>query len=155
MSNQTLPLAVLGGGALIGLGLYFGLRERPPPADATSAKALPAANTAPAPPEPSELHQRSKEAVQLALKSELDRRHAALVDHCWKPLAAKDPDPASAKLSWNGTIGASGKPVAYGVSEHRDAYRAGLAECVQKDLLSLQVPPPGSSVQVSVDIQLP
>jgi hypothetical protein len=158
MSNQSIAYAILGGGALIGLGLYMGLRSRSPAPDAPviTPAATVAAGAAPEQAVPaSSIPRPSAASTRDAVASAIDKRRKALVDTCWRPLAAKAEEPSSVKLTWSGTIGPDGKSAAYGISEHREGLRPGLAECVQHELLTLEVPAPEKSTEISVEFELP
>jgi hypothetical protein len=63
--------------------------------------------------------------------------------------------PKSVKLTWNGTIGPSGKPTAFGISEHSEAFRVGVSGCVTAELTNLAIAPPSQPVEVTVDFELP
>jgi hypothetical protein len=145
VKNPEIVLAILGAGALIGAGLFLGLRSReagPPPASAPPARA-----GAPAP--------AAGPDARAALRDELERRRPALVRACWEPAAAKNPEPRSSEQIWNGTIGPEGTPVAFSVMEVRGASRPEVVACLQDQLASLRLPPRPDSVFVELRFSLP
>lgn len=162
MENQNVVFAILGGSVIIAAGLYFGLRDRgaapatpAPPAVPTLAPAPAPAAPAPPPTTLGHVTPAQTDAVRKAVAAALETKRADLKKKCWDPLAAKDPKPEMARLSWNGTIGNAGKPTAWGLSENREAFREGLSQCVNKELGDLEVAPPASPTEVTVEFELP
>lgn len=149
--NLAMPIAVVVGSAIIGVSLFFGLREglRPPAAPAAATPAAPA--TPPPPAKPSEPPaDRAFRQAQAAL----DQLRPGLVKACWTPPAAGEP--ASILLTYDITFSATGQMITLGISEQREAYRAGVADCVRKQPLPvLPVDPPGENVRVVLGLRMP
>lgn len=172
MRNTELVVAIVAGSVIISAGLYFGLQGRgapepsppsssPPTATGTVA-AFSAGSSVTPPPVPGmppaalpgaspELSARVQKAVAAAIE---DERRTNL-KKCWES-ARTEGGPPKVKLTWNGTIGTDGKPAAYGISEHRDAFQPGVSECASKALqgIILSEPPP-QPVPASVEFELP
>lgn len=162
------PVAIIVAGALIGVGLFFGLRGRPEaasapasaPATSTGSVALgpgPIATalenappvpggpvTAPATPASTV----DMKTVNAQLKTALDQHKKKMVDDCLAPSLAKKPTPASVNLTFNVSFDATGKQVGRGISEDRETSRPDVTQCVQTKLPALSIPAPGASVYV-------
>ena len=163
------PTAVLLAGAMIAAGLFFGLRGRdstPPPASSGSSvdsaspapgpvgapvTAQPARETAPAAPAATV----DRSAVTAAAAKDLDRHRAAIVDKCVKPALAQRPEPSRVNYVFNVTFDAQGKQIARGMLEERQGGRPEITQCMNDALPSLEIPPPGNSVQVDLPWTLP
>jgi hypothetical protein len=160
------PIAIVAAGALIGLGLFFGLRSQPE-APALSSTALGAAPTAsadvplplgpgPAPTVTAAPTQTAatatsvadRKAVAAQLKAALDQHKKMIVEQCVAPSLAKKPTPDHVNLTFNFSVDASGKQSARGVSEDRETSRSDVTQCVQAKLPALSIPPPGVIVFV-------
>jgi len=167
--NLALPVAIVAGSAIIGISIYFGLRDglRPPPpastmppaasappvaapADAKASKARPMTlvrpPATPAEPVPDRVHRQAQAA--------LDALQPALSKACWTPPAAGEPE--SIRLPYDVTFAADGSIIAFAISEERQAYRTSVADCVRKQgRPALPVDPPGQSVRVALALRLP
>lgn len=170
MRNPEIVGAIVVGSIIIGAGLFFGLRrsEAPGPAAPQPLASTPSAPLETAPPPssvqpppalanpvkpstPPELAAKAQKSVAAAIQA---ARPGALAK-CWKE-SPGDSGAAKVKLTWNGTIGPSGTPTAYGISEHRDGFRPGLADCASKALANLSIADaPPQPVEVTVDFELP
>jgi hypothetical protein len=159
------PIAIVAAGALIGLGLFLGLRSQPEAtvvagastgAAPTSANAplplgpgpaptLTAGPTQPAAAAPSAV---DRKAVAAQLKAALDQHKKMIVEQCVAPSMAKKPTPDHVNLTFNFSVDASGKQSARGVSEDRETSRSDVTQCVQAKLPALSIPPPGAIVFV-------
>ncbi len=170
----SLPVAVVIAGLLIGVGLFFGLRDRPaPPApampSAASGSSQPATTTPQLPPAPT-----SASAVQVAVSSSVEpvaaapaaaRRVAAtasleaqrktIVEQCVKPVLAKTPSLTSVKLTFNVTFAADGTQIGRGVSEDRRASSPEITACVQQKLKPLVTTPSNESLATDIEWTLP
>lgn len=168
MASQSVistPVAIVAAGALIGLGLFFGLRARPDAAGAppTSlpAMSLPApvvlgpgpvaapsittpTVSQPAPP----TSVVDTKTVAAGLKAALDQHKKMIVDECVTPALAKKPTPAKVNLTFNFSLDANGKQLARGISEDRETSRPEVTQCVQTKLPALSIAAPGSNVFV-------
>ena len=148
MKNPEIVLAILGAGALIGGGLFLGLRGRAPGAPAGGAPVVGGAPAAVAP-------AAAGYDARAALGAELERRRPALVRACWEPAAARNPEPRSSEQIWNGTIGPEGTPIVFSVMEMRGLSRPDVTACLQDQLASLRLPPRPDSVFVELRFSLP
>jgi len=169
-SILTTPVAILAAGALIGLGLFFGLRrEADGPAPSVPATLVPSASTTPSLPlGPGPIQTATsqtatsqplaptatattavdKKAIAAELKTALDQHKKMIVEQCVAPSLAKKPTPDHVNLSFNISVDANGKQVARGVSEDRETSRADVTQCVQSRLPALSIAPPGAAVFV-------
>ena len=152
-----LPLSIVCAGALIGAGLYLGLRRAPAPSSppvATSAYA-------PEPPEagapvvlaPPTAALRAKVAADVL--AALDQDRARLVRTCWEPSFKKDPKPARLTLALRFEFNPKGARVVSGVAEADAPSRADVSECLRAQDLVPSVPAPGTIVAVEVRWSLP
>jgi hypothetical protein len=171
MQNKEIVFSVLGAGAMIAVGLYLGLRQRPsePPGTVASGAAPGASITAPiATPQPpangspvpvptlGDVPKAEQARVETAVRAAIEKAKPGVVEKCWKPSFAKTKDPASIKLHWNGTIGIAGEPTSFGFSEDRKASRPDVAQCVRDTSIEVKVtPPPAAPVLVDVPFDLP
>src|SRR5262245_5256677 len=105
--DRMLPAAILGAGALIGAGLFFGLRQSRPavPAAGSFLPDRPEAGATIQVPEPS-AELRARVAGQVLEALEKDR--ARLVQTCWSPSAAKSGDPARETFRFRFAFNAQG-----------------------------------------------
>lgn len=157
--SHALPAAILAGSTIIGISLYFGVREglRPAPV-ATAAAVAPPAPTAPseAPPKQRFTLQREPvgDRVYRQAQAALDVQRPQLVKTCWTPPAKGEPTAIS--LTYDVTFGADGAIIMLGISDAREAYRISVADCVRKQPLPrLPVDPPGENVRVVLELRLP
>ncbi len=167
-STQT---SILIAGALVGAGLFFGLRSsQPAPVQPPPAVPPPVA-TSPAPPgsvSPTPAPQPTSEAaapapsssakpevVRADAKKALDAQRATLVKACFEPSLAKKKDPPKMKLGLNFTFDAQGKQITRGISEDRETARADVLACLSEKLEPITVPPPGANTYVEIPWELP
>jgi hypothetical protein len=180
--NLSIPISILLGCALIGAGLFFGLRERPVAAPPTPAAAeateepdapprpAPSAPSAPAAPPatqaalpipagfalgPPAAPKAIQEAATKDATAALEALRKKLVKACWAPAVAKEPTPARSKYLYQMTFDPSGKEIARGISETRDESRPDVARCLREQPMGLTIPPPGAVVAVDVTLHLP
>lgn len=178
------PTAILIAGAMIAVGLFFGLR-RPEPAvmpnntagsgavetarpGTTSSNAQQSRVTAGAatqdqrpqrgaegaPGEPPRSAQTAGENLALATAA-LEKHRAMMVAKCVSPAMAKQPTPPQVKLTFNLTFDAQGKQLMRGIAEDRATSRAEVTQCVTDQLPALEIPPTGANVYVEVPWTLP
>jgi len=155
---KTSTAIVLGlglAGALIGTGLYLGLRHRSPEQPAPSARpAAPAgAATAAAPPASRRPAATAKDVARQAADA-LEPHRRALVQACW-PEKGEGQRAGQARYVWNFTFNAEGRQVTRGLAEDRSNPHLGTASCLTQKLPPIEVPPPGRTVYVEVPFQLP
>jgi hypothetical protein len=167
MRNPEIVAAILAGSALIALGLYFGLRGQERTPVNAPASSLPVVSPAAATPSPSTPPLAAPPATPagpsraevLGTEARVEKAVAAarpkLKTECWDPSAKKNPAPASVKLTFNVSIGPRGKPISWGVSEHREATRSDIIDCVTRELGKIEVAPPSQPVVLDVDFELP
>lgn len=172
LSTQT---AIVLAGALIAAGLFFGLRGRdsaspPAPASPAASSALtvappataqisPPADSAPPGAEPPALQGQAspagQKAANTAAQKALDAYRAEIIEKCLKPSVAKNPNPPQVKYSFDLVFDATGKQIARGLIEHREASRGDVGVCINTTLPPLQIPPPGGTVRTSPEWTLP
>ena len=157
ISNQT---AILLGSVIIALGLYLGLQrkpaEPPPPAAPVviDAPRAPAAVPEPDRPAPAAAHvDRSEVAKQV--EAALAKHKKMLVEKCFAPSLAKNPEPKTVTYAFNYTFDASGKQIARGIMESRENSRPDVTQCVNQNLPAIEVSPPGQSMPVDVTFVMP
>jgi hypothetical protein len=68
---------------------------------------------------------------------------------CWQSGAG------DATFSYNMSYGADGKLLAMGISEPRTAGAGAIGACLRSQAVQLDIPPPGKSVTVDVDLAVP
>lgn len=154
--SLAMPIAVVVGSAIIGVSLFFGLREglRPPPAAPAAATPAAPATVPATPPPPAKPSEPPADRAFRQAQAALDRLRPGLVKACWTPPAAGEP--ATILLTYDITFSATGQMITLGISEQREAYRAGVADCVRKQPLPvLPVDPPGENVRVVLGLQMP
>ena len=150
----SIPLAIVLAGALIGAGLFFGLRSRPEPAPygapgAQAALPLPGPAAPPAPPLDPALVRRNGDAAAVGLK----RR---MIERCWQPAVAKVPTPATSRYTMDSLFTAEGVEVSRGISEVREVpSRMDVAGCLRSLPLDLRIPPPGGKVRLEFVLEFP
>jgi hypothetical protein len=158
------PVAILIGSVVIGAGLYFGLRERAsapapsarPAAPAPSVTSEPDGSIDPPPPSTTPRKApvdtaRAKQAVAAAIA----KHRPMILERCWGPAAAKDKDPPRVRWTFNFSFDAEGKQIGRGVTEYREAFRPDVTRCLQAELPVIEIPAPGESVLLEVDLELP
>lgn len=142
MSTST---AIVLAGALIGLGLFFGLRGLAP-----SVVAPPAA-----PPSPSSLP---------IIDADVSRRHAtdALAYHletlrrsCYLPAVAGEPTPPTVGFELSYTFDPEGQQIMRGLVEVRGTERPEVTRCLTDTLPPLRIPRPGAVVTVTLPLSFP
>jgi hypothetical protein len=155
-SGWRIPAAILLAGALIGAGLYLGLRHRAsPPAPASSAVVPVVPPRRPVPLAPPAAAAELQARVTEQVRGALEQQRSTFVERCWSPSAQKSPEPASARYSFNITVDARGVEIARGISEDRAAFRADVGQCLRGLGDKIAVSPPGATVQVTVPLTLP
>jgi hypothetical protein len=160
-------LAVLGAGALIAAGLYFGLRSdggsTPPAAPAGSAIAVSLPPRAPATTSPEASRSATPEPAASSRDSGLERlvaaeseqRRAEIVRRCWEPSRAKDPLPARLTFRVRFLFDATGQLTRHKVATPEEPSRVDVAECFDAMNLSIAIAPPRKTVGVEVSLSLP
>ena len=157
--SLALPAAIVVGCAIIGVSLYFGLREGLRPAPAAPPVASAPAPAAPPAPEAKHTLQRPQgeppaDRAYRQAQAALDVLRPGLVKACWTPPA--EGEPTAILLTYDVTFGADGAILALGVSEQREAYRSSVAECVRRQPRpELPIDPPGEGVRVILGLPMP
>lgn len=147
------PISIVLAGSLIGVGLFFGLRERghspsePPVQPGTRRAEGPAAQPRPAPP-------RAVDPLlaRRATEQALEAQRAAIVERCI-PAAARSG--TASRLSINVTFDASGTQIGRGIIADRGDPRPWLSECATGALPTLRIPAQGYPVALEVVWALP
>lgn len=180
--SLLLPGAVLVGAAIIGAGLYFGLRAQSPapgapPLQPEAVRPLepPAAPNPAAPnpaiPNPATPNQpMALPAMPLELgtpeakaRATTDAKAAVLAEKkanwtakCWAPALATNKEPATSKYSLSLAFDADGKQSGQGVSELRgEPSRPDVSTCLSRQPMNLKIPPPGMPVNVEIQLEFP
>lgn len=158
--SLALPVSIVAGSAILGLSVYLGLREglRPEPAAAPTSAAVPGPTPPPpAAPGPRYVRKPTEPPADRAFRqaqAALDALRPGLVEKCWTPPAAGEP--ASVLLTYDVTFDAAGQIIALGLSEHREAHRVGVADCVRAlPRPVLPIDPPGESVRMTLALPMP
>jgi hypothetical protein len=172
-NHLSTPAAIVLAGGLMGLGLFFGLRDRSPggpaprPAEPVVASgahaeaaaphtaAPPAEPPRPSPPPAPVDRGAMMRAVTQEVTAALDKEREALVAKCWTPNASTKPPPKPAKLAFDFTFDASGRQVARGVQEARGTGSPEITRCVLESLPMITVTPPGAPANASAVLTLP
>jgi len=146
------PISILLGGALIGVGLFLGLRERAParpePQGASSRAASEPRESSPPPSSPVI----DRAAVQRAVERALEAQRAAVVERCIPP-AARGGGPS--RLHINITFDKDGNQIARGIIPERGDPRLDLSACATDALPSLTIPPQGAPIALDLVWTLP
>src|SRR5262245_7825071 len=103
--DRMLPVAILGAGALIGAGLFFGLQQRgTAPEDTPAARGsqhfLPERAEAGAPISVPAPTQELRARVGAQVLDALEAERARLVKTCWAPSVARARDPVRAEFQF-------------------------------------------------------
>ncbi|WAS96680.1 hypothetical protein [Nannocystis punicea] len=152
MSTST---AILLAGALIGLGLFLGLRSLAPGGLAAAPGGPPpAAPPAPAspPPQPPAL---DLATAQRHAANALAYHRDALRQDCYLPAVAGEATPPTVLLEFNYTFDAEGLQIARGAVETRGASRPEVTQCVLAKLPPLRIPRPGQLVTATLPLSFP
>lgn len=146
--DLLIPAAIVAAGAMIGAGLFFGLRgqQAAPPVPAERAAAPPPATV-------------PLETVRQQAAAALQAQRPAVAAKCWPTDAATG---AAKPLHYlfNFTFGADGTQIMRGVeeidrqSEHAETV-ANITPCVQGALAPIRIPPPGAASYVEVPFETP
>ncbi len=165
--NHLLPASILLAGAMIGAGLFFGLRGRPvespispttPPSEHTPAKASSPLDPKPTPtpvdavaPEPFALQAK----VQKQALDALGKHRAQIVADCWNPSAKKDPNPAKLTFNFRFLFKPTGELGTSSVGDAPAESRRDVSQCIRDLKLPIAVAPPGSEIAVQIPFTLP
>jgi hypothetical protein len=165
-----LPGAIVVSGALIGAGLFFGLRGSSsvaapsgspfsvdPAAPPGSGASVPRSDPVSPPPDaqPGLPSTELQAKVQKQAQEALEKHRARIVQECWDPSFKKDPTPPRATFAFRFIFDAKGQAVVSGASALPDASRADVGACLGEMKLPISVPPPGVSVGVQLELTLP
>lgn len=167
-----IPASIVIAGALVGAGLFLGLRDRPAdlggpaltgvrPTPLAAATAV-AASSAAALPEP-EPARTPPPGVSPAMQARLDERAAAavarerprLVKECWEPSVRKSAAPAALTVPVRFLFDPSGKQIDFAVADVKDASRRDVIECVQKAGLVVVGEPSGEMMATQLSLSFP
>lgn len=85
----------------------------------------------------------------------LEKQRKTINDKCVTPSLAAQPSPPTIKLTFDLTFGADGKQIARGILEERENKRAGIGNCIQDNMPSLEIAPQPSNVSLQVPWILP
>ena len=150
--KNPIAIAIVIAGAVIGLGLFLGIRSiRTAGTPNVNGPAAMAAGTRPPPPPPRDPAMVRGDAVAVL---EQFRRH--MIESCWRPALAKSPKPATSFFVVNFTFAGDGLEIARGISEVRDQpSRPDVAACLRQQPIGLRIPAPGGAVQLELPLAFP
>lgn len=74
---------------------------------------------------------------------------------CYAPLKGQPGTPPKVKFVYSGSFDPTGKEVARGISEDREANSTKVAACLRAFKMDLEIPPPGQYVNVTVPFEVP
>ncbi len=137
-TGVALPASIVIAGALIGLGLYFGLRTQQPLREPIAARVAERPATREVPPEA------LVNAVLSLHLPALRERCGDLVDPSWQ----------GAHVTLDATFDDAGRQLTRSFLEQRGASRPGLSNCLQEALPRLAVPPLGRTARVELPVDL-
>jgi hypothetical protein len=167
--------AILLAGALIGVGVFFGLRSRPAEAPAAPTgpiappstegpSAAPRPTTAEAPPRaatpgdaatgPTAARGPSQTEIAKQAERAIDAHRAALVKKCWEPIKDK-PSAAEVRFLVDVTFDADGKQKLRGIKQDKGTSGPDVTDCVMATLPPLRIQPPGVVTHADVQFRLP
>jgi hypothetical protein len=159
--RPTLPLAIAFAGLCIGGGLYFGLRagehrERESVQVRAGEEQIARSGALELEYGPGIDPAKLRARVGRQVAEVLEQQRPMFVDECWAPSAAKAPAPRKAPYRFSITIDATGREIARGITESRDAYRADVGRCLRsiRDA-PIKIPAPGRTVKVDLALTLP
>jgi hypothetical protein len=150
--------AIIVAGALIGAGLYFGLRASPPVTVISSApagSAPPPASVAPATTPPPGIAPEIQQRVARESAAQLEALRRQLAERCWAPSVAASVEPASATFRVRLLFDAAGTRTQQGVSDASDPRRADVAACLRAQPMTVSVTAPGAIAGVDLALELP
>lgn len=166
--TYLLPASILLAGAMIGAGLFFGLRGRPieNPKSSILLSEAPTPKTPsipdPSPPEPtptpppaaldpSDLQAKvQKQAIEA-----LDKHRARIIADCWNPSVKKAPNPTSSNFTFRFLFNPKGHVDTSGVADPAAESRHDVSQCIRDLKLPITITPPGSEIAVQVQLTLP
>jgi len=168
---MSTPRAIVIVGVLIAAAIFLGLRSRGGGVDGTAATGVsPAtAERGAQPPQPTAGSPASAPNVPTAAapnpsaevdaaavaKAAMEARRAKLVAECWTPFAEKDPEPPQARFEIQMNFDATGRQIGRGVSDVRGYVRSESSDCLERQPLDIQIPPPGRPVTIRIEFSLP
>jgi hypothetical protein len=138
----AVPVAIVVAGALVGIGMFFGLRAN----GAHSPSETPAVPAVPVP---------AQDVLLQQAKDALDAQRAMLTEKCWVPAIKDQPDPHEIGYVFDFTFDAQGRQIMRGTIENRATARPAVTSCVADALLPIVIPAPGASVRIEVPFRLP
>jgi hypothetical protein len=144
--SQAVPVAIVVAGALIGGGLFFGLRASRPEIPTTATSQSP-------PPPPAPVASRDK--VLADVNAALEEQRARVVADCWQPAVKVKPEPPTMQVVYTYTFTAQGMQMARGIGVDRATSRPDVVTCLSTAVHPLTIPPPGAPVTVDVTFRLP
>lgn len=174
------PSSIVIAGALVGAGVFFGLRDRPAPAPAQEPTTLSAAGITVAPlatggatagatagaaagAAPTEPVRTPPPGVTPELQARVDRQtaeafareKARLVRECWEPSVKANPQPASLTLRVRVLFEGGGTATDVAVAPPDAESRRDVAECIRKAPPAIRVEPGGTMMGTQLSIAFP
>ncbi len=135
-----MPLAVLGGAALIAVAVFFGLRrDRTPPESA---------------PQTVEIKPLSRTAIEGSVRAALEAQKPMLRERCWDPAVKASALPAKAVYQFEIGIDEHGQEIARGISEIEGA-RSDVSQCLRMVVAPITVAPTRQRATIRTRVELP
>ena len=183
--DYLIPLSIVVGCSIIGVGLYMGLHSPSQPGASAPASQLaggpaatemrptslpsstgvspPAVATAagapgfPAiPPVQGVPAEVQAAAERSARDALLAEKKTTLIPKCWQPALQKVPQPAVAKYQLDVMFDAQGVQIGRGLHEDRSAMRPDVANCISEQPMTLRLsPPPGIPIHMLLPLEFP
>jgi hypothetical protein len=155
----AIPGAIIIGSVIIAAAVYLGLSGRgdgleTPAVVATTATVSdqpPPRTAKPPAPRP------SLAEIEAAARAAFERARPAMLERCWTPALARNPEPATSEYLIDVTFdGTTGKAVAMGLSEVRGRpSRPDVARCMRELPLDHAISPPGENTRVEISLTFP
>lgn len=135
-----MPLAVLGGAALIAVAVFFGLRrDRAPPESA---------------PQTAEVKPLARTEIEGSVRAALEAQKPMLRQRCWDPAVKATPLPAKAAYQFEIGIDERGQEIARGISELEGA-RFDVSQCLRMVVAPIAVVPTRQRATIRTRVELP
>lgn len=153
--RSSLPASIIAAGALVGLGLYFGLRaQAPSPPAINPAGTVPVDPAAPPAQPPGTVRRPSMEQLETEVGALVASAKPRWKAACWDTV-----DPATRKAGHyisSLAFDATGKITISGVTEHREVGDSRVAQCIRQQVNdTFRITPPGEKVTFEVPFEMP
>jgi hypothetical protein len=168
-NHLLLPASILFAGAMIGAGLYFGLRNHQQAdvnlstvtavATSSAVSTTPLQTNTKKPSEPNPRVDNVSTEIQAKVAAELsallEQHRNDIVKACWAPSLEIDPVPASATFHVRALVRPDGTVGSFGVNDALAKSRLDVSQCLRVIKLPLRMTAPGMTVGVQIQFTLP